>query len=502
MNGADGTTTAPPTPPPERGSRPSGGGGAPPSGGGAPPPRSPARPSRPFGAAATEAATNRTLTALKEACRQAPTSVNTQPQVLVIVRDPVRRHEIVRRAARDRAAGALHWPMPWFAEATALVVVLYDTRRREPGVHGDRTALLGMGTVLESARIAAAATGSAWTEWRPSEAAEADLRSMLGFPPELQCHVVAGVVPEKAGFPPPPSLATPFAERYGHADPLLRVGSHAPVSGDPLKTLFARRTARSHFVSAPLPAETLRTLVAGAARAGRAPGIGAPRMVFVQSPTEIGKLADVMLEVAAALYKDADYSRAISQWQFLEEEEWRAKGDGLLAVGKGAPKLLRTPAKSLFGRLASAIGGSPVDEMVKESMSELVREAPLVVAWVVAAEDRSIGRDRTGESRRLWASAVLDAGASTMRLLYDAERLGLASQGLPILLEDLPGASSRVAHGEQRVKDLLSVPAECEVVNLARVGKPDPDDEPPPLAWRGDIRRPVEQMFHEDRFKG
>lgn len=487
MNAPGGTT--PPQQPPSHGhgSRPA-----------------PDRPPRkPAGPQVLEAATVRTLDALKQACRQAPTSVNTQPQVLVIVRDPVRRHEIVRRASRDRAAGPVHWPMPWFAEATALVCILYDTRRREPGTHGDRTALLGIGTVLESARIAAGANGAAWTEWRPSEAAETDLRTLLGFPPEMQCHVVAGIVPERPGFPPPPSLATPFSETYGHADPLLRVGPLTPVTGDPLQALLHRRTARSHFVSAPLPAETVRTLVAGAARAGRAPGIGAPRMVFVQSPTEIGKLADVMFDVGSALYKDPDYSRAISQWQFLEESEWRAKGEGLLAVGKGAPKLLRSPAKGLFGKIASALsGGNPVEEMVKESMSELVREAPLVVAWVVAAEDGSRGPERTGESRRLWAAAVIDAGASTMRLLYDAERIGLGSQGLPILLEDLPGGDARpTPHGEQRVKELLQVPAESEVVNLARVGKPDTEDEPPPLAWRGDIRRPVEQMIFDDRFR-
>lgn len=471
----------------------------------APPSRAPAPPPRPpraFGASSLEAATIRTLDAIREATRQAPTSVNTQPQVLVIVRDPVKRHEIVRRAARDRAAGALHWPMPWFAEATALICVLYDTRRKEPGMHGDRTALLGIGTVAESARIAAGATKSAWTEWRPSEAAEADLRTLLGFPPEMQCHVVAGIVPERPAFPPPPSLATPFAETWGTAKADLRVGPLAPVGGDPLKALLHRRTARSHFVSAPLAPEVVRTLVAGAARAGRAPGIGAPRMVFVQSPTEIGKLADVMESVASALYKDPDYSRAISQWQFLDEAEWRAKGDGLLATGKGAAKLLRTPAKGLFGKIASALGGgNPVDEMVKESMSELVRETPMMVAWIVAAEDGSTGPERTGESRRLWASAVIDAGASTMRLLFDADRLGLGSQGVPILLEDLPGTRSRVAHGESRVKELLAVPPDHEVVNLARVGKPDTEDEPPSVSWRGDIRRPVEQMFHDERFR-
>lgn len=467
-----------------------------------PTPRPPARPPRPFGNALIEAGTARTLDAVKEAARQAPTSVNTQPHVLVIVRDPVRRHEIVRRAARDRAVGALHWPMPWFAEASALVCVLYDSRRREPGMHGDRTALMGIGTAVESMRIAASATRAAWTEWRPSEAADADLRAMLGYPAEMQCHVVAGIVPERPTFPPPPSLATPFAETFGQADPLLRVGPLAAVSGDPLKTVLERRTARSHFVSAPLPPDVIRTLVAGAARAGRAPGIAAPRMVFVQSPTEIGKLADVMLDVASALYKDPDYSRAISQWQFLDEAEWRAKGDGILATGKGAPKLLRTPAKGLFGKIASALGGgNPVEEMVKESMSELVREAPMMVAWVVAPEDGSVGPDRTGESRRLWAAAVIDAGASTMRLLYDAARLGLASQGLPIVLEDLPGARSRVAHGESRIKELLGVPSNHEVVNLARVGKPDTEDEPPSIAWRGDIRRPPEAMFHDERFR-
>lgn len=479
--GPPATPPAPPAPPPHRG---------------------PARPQRPFGNALVEAGTVKTLDAIKEATRQAPTSVNTQPQVLVIVRDPVRRHEIVRRAARDRAAGALHWPMPWFAEATALICVLYDTRRREPGMHGDRTALMGIGTVVESARIAAGATRAAWTEWRPSEAAEADLRTLLGFPPEMQCHVVAGIVPERPTFPPPPSLATPFAETFGHADPLLRVGPLAPLSGDPLQTVLKRRTARSHFVSAPLAPDVIRTLVAGAARAGRAPGIGAPKMVFVQSPTEIGKLADVMLDVASALYKDPDYSRAISQWQFLDEAEWRAKGDGILATGKGAPKLLRTPAKGLFGKIASALGGgNPVEEMVKEAMSELVRETPMMVAWVVAPEDGSVGTERTGVSRRLWAAAVIDAGASTMRLLYDAARLGLGSQGVPILLEDLPGARSRIAHGEGRVKELLGIPENHEVVNLARVGKPDTEDEPPSITWRGDIRRPADVMFHDERFR-
>src|SRR5207245_319503 len=101
----------------------------------------------------------------------------------------------------------------------------------------------------ESARLAAAASGAAWTEWRPSEAAEKELRRLLGFPPEVECHVVFGLVPARPSFPPPPSLATPFAETYGHADPLLRVGTQTRPQGEVMEVLARRRTARAHFVS-------------------------------------------------------------------------------------------------------------------------------------------------------------------------------------------------------------------------------------------------------------
>ncbi len=442
---------------------------------------------KPYGGnASLEAATARTLDAVLMVGRKAPTSNNTQPQIFVVVRDAATRAQIVARAYADRASGVLHWPMPWLAEASALVCVLYDTRRKEPGTTGDRTALIGIGAAVESARIAAAATESAWTEWRPSEAADQDLRALLGHPKELECHAVFGLVPERPTFPPPPSLATPFAESYGHADPLLRLGPLKKGEGDPLDVLDRRHTARGHFVSAPLPPEVIRALVAGAARAGRAPGIPAPRLIYVQSPTEIGKLADVMFEIGSALFHDAEYVKQISAWQSFEEAEWRKRGDGILAGGKAQKLLQKSKTGGLWNKIASVLGGSAVDELVQETMSELVREAPLVVTWVLEPAARAPGR-------RAWAAACIDSGASMMRTLYGAERQGLGAQSCSIMLEP---------PGEAKLKSLQSIPADHEVVNVVRIGKLDTEDTPPSITWRSDIRRPLTEMVFRERYTG
>ena len=434
-----------------------------------------------------EHATARALEAVLAAARMAPTPHNTQPQAFVVVRDAARRTEIVRLASADRSTGALHWPMPWLAEAPALVALLYDTRRREPGAQADRSALLGIGAALESARIAAAAVSAAWTEWRPGEGAEGKLRTLLSLPPHLECHAIFGAIPERPSFPPPPSLATPFSETWGQADPLLRVGPIAAGTGTAFETLSKRRTARGHFVSAPLAPDLVRALVSGSARAGRAPGIAAPRVVMVQSPTEIGKLADVTFDVGSALYRDVDFNRAAATWQSFDEEEWKKRGDGMLALGKGGPKLLRSQARGLWNRLTVALGGSAIDDMVRETMSELVREAPLVVTWVLTPEGRVTGR-------RPWAAAVLDAGASMMRMFHDAERLGLASQPVSLTLEKTPGG----VNGEERVKALLKIPANHEAVVVARFGKVDTEDTPPPITWRSEVRRdPALTVFQE-----
>ncbi len=438
----------------------------------------------------------RALEAVVDAGRQAPSAQNTQPLAFVVVRDPAVRDRTVARAAADRSAGALHWPMPMLAEAPALIAVLYDTRRREPGVHGDRTALLAVGATLESMRIATAGLGHAWTEWRPSEAAETDLRSWLGFPEAVQCHAVVGVIPERQSPPPPPSLATISAERFGHLDAHLRQGSVADGHGEPLEVLRRRTTARGHFVSATLPPPVVRALAAGSGIAGRAPGISAPRLVFVQSPTEIGRFADVMFDVTAALYRDDEYGRQIAAWQSTDEAEWRRRGDGLLVLGKDAAKLLRGPSRSLWSRLTGALGGASVEETVRESVSELVREAPLVIAWGISAEERP-------EGRRPWASAVIDAGASAMRVLYEAERRGLAAQQVPSVLEEIPGPRREgLAAGEARVKELLGAPTGIEVVNVARVGKVDPQEPAPPVVWRGDVRRERSQVVFDERYAG
>ena len=439
-----------------------------------------------------EEATTRALDAVLSAARQAPTPHNTQPQAFIVVRDAARRAEIVKRANADRAAGTLHWPMPWLAEAPALVAVLYDTRRKEPGVHGDRNALLGMGAVLESARIAAAAVGAAWTEWRPSDAAESDLRAMLAIPHGFDLVAVFGLVPDRPSYPPPPSLATPFAETWEHADPTLRVGAVARGEAGPsLDVLARRRTARGHFVSATLPTEVVRALVSGSARAGRAPGISAPRVIVVQSPTEIGKLADVMFDVGSALYRDVDFNRAVAAWQSFDEEEWKKRGDGMLALGKGGPKLLRSQARGLWNRLTVALGGSAIDEMVRASMSELVREAPLVAAWVVTPEGRA-------EGRRAWAAAVVDSGASMMRMFFDSQRLGLGAQPVSIMLERVPSGTD----GEKQVKSLLKIPEANEVVAVARFGKIDTEDTPPPITWRSEIRREAAQVVFQEKYSG
>lgn len=451
-----------------------------------------AAPRGPSPAQLLEQATTRALDAVLTAARRAPTPHNTQPQAFIVVRDPARRAQIVARAAADRAQGVLHWPMPWLAEAPVLIAVLYDTRRREPGRHGDRNALLAIGTAMESARIAASAAHAAWTEWRPSEAGEAELRTMFALPPHVECHAIFGIVPEKPAFPPPPSLSTPSAETFGHTDPLLRVGPIAQGHGGAAEVLAKRRTARGHFVSAPLAPDVIRALVSGSARAGRAPGIAAPRMVVVQSPTEIGKLADVMFDVGSALYRDVEFNRAVAAWQSFDEAEWQKRGDGMLALGKGGPKLLRSQARGLWNRLAVALGGSAIDEMVRATMSELVREAPLVIAWVLTPEGRVAGR-------RSWASAVVDAGASMMRTLFDSERLGLGAQPVSIMLESAPGTN---AGGEARVKDLLKVPADHEVAAVARFGKIDNEDTPPPITWRSEIRRDPSQVIFDERWSG
>jgi hypothetical protein len=198
-----------------------------------------------------------------------------------------------------------------------------------------------------------------------------------------------------------------------------------------------------------------------------------------------------MFDVAAALYSDSDFSKQVSRWQSVDEAEWRARGDGLLAQGKGVSKLLRAQPKSFLGRIASALGGPASDEMVKESMSELVREAPLVVAWTVDAEGRPAGR-------RAWAAATIDAGASLMRTLFDAERLGLGAQSCSIMLDTPPGGAS----GEARVKQLLSIPASCEIVNVARIGKHDHEDTPPSVTWRSDVRRDAAQVVFQEKLSG
>lgn len=432
--------------------------------------------------------------AVLAAARQAPTARNIQPAVFVVVREPASQAEIVRLAAADRAQGVLHWPMPWLAEATVHIAVLYDTRRREPGVHGDRTALLGIGAAAESMRIASDAAGAAWTEWRPSEVAERALRTLLGFSADFECHLVAGLVPERPAFPPPPSLATPFAETYGHADPLLRIGPVARGAGEPVDVLLNRRTASGHFVSAPLQPEVVRALVSGAARAGRAAGLAAPRLVYVQSPTEIGKLADVMFEVATPLLADQDYNRQVAAWQSTDEAEWRKRGEGTLVTGKGVAKLFPVQAKGLWNRISAAFGGTGIEEMVKETLSELVREAPLVIAWVLDPAGRVGGR-------RTWAAAVLDAGASTMRTLYDATRLGLGAEQVTIMLERTPQARPDEG-GEARVRRLLAIPDGHEVVNVVRVGKPDTEDTPPSIKWRGGVRRDPSQVVFQEKFTG
>ena len=221
--------------------------------------------------------TDHELCTLLDAARWAPTAHNMQDFEIVVVDDVAILDEIgaIRRNVssdflaenyqqlsfsedelRRRKTGLLasmfppSWRTPEVAAAAAepgllrdsmrgcpaLLIVLYDPRRRAPASEGDMLGIMSLGCVMQNIWLAAAdlALGMQILSAFGAESVERDLRRILALPPELKVAFACRVGhPGAATCPGTPGTRYPrvrreirdFAHRNGYGT-RFEVGAH------------------------------------------------------------------------------------------------------------------------------------------------------------------------------------------------------------------------------------------------------------------------------------
>jgi nitroreductase len=176
-----------------------------------------------------------TVLQILEAARWAPSGWNLQPWHFVVVQDPGQKERLLQAVAREveraQARGFNVRVPAYLGQVPVIIAVVADPgmKRKLPphrtGATAEKIYLSSISAAIQNMHLAAAAQGlgSVWFTVSSDEETQADLRAVLGVPPEFEVPYLIPI-----GYPhdplgdPDPSLRRPL-ESLVHWDTF---GSH------------------------------------------------------------------------------------------------------------------------------------------------------------------------------------------------------------------------------------------------------------------------------------
>lgn len=430
-----------------------------------------------------------------ETASLAPSPYNSQPWEFVIVQQTEHIQQItsiVADAIDESDTGLRREEITdYMLGLNNLLIYIEDTTRQDPGENAYKLGLISMGTALANLILAASVLGIGIQPITMVEGKQPRrLRGYLKIPDKFRIHALFGMGYLKDNISPK-NKAAPIMVHEDHYGDLKEIGELNPVPTpwDGFSLIKRRKSYRKDYLKRAVTAVSENNIIKSARDSFFLNSRRRWELVFIKDKNMINTLADLITKVAYDIHMDEGYFKKMRAWMRFTRDEKVQTADGVLIVMwsnllgyilKAATYCLERfvifkPFRALFVKRHS-----------QEFFGDLVRGAPLII--VIAYNKKDL--DSSGLSYELNTMSV-GVGIQNMLLAATAQEMG--AQFLSILV-DTPD-------GRARMKELLHLPEDVEIVDLMRVGYIDENAPDPMLTVDNTLRRPVEKIAHVEFYQ-
>lgn len=429
----------------------------------------------------------------------APSPFNSQPWEFIIIQQEENIRQIAGLAARiidysdlDLTPDQLE---DYLAKIPTLLIYLNDTTRQDPGENAYKLGLISMGTALANLILTSSTAG---TGLQPlcfnSEEKEGmdNLSKHLNVPDELEisCMFGWGYLKDKLKKFDKQESGSIIVHNnlYGNYEP-VEVISGEPIKYNPFFLIKKRKSYRKNFLRKDILPQDSNTLIKAARDSFDFNHQHVWELFFVRDKALINSFADLITVISYNLHLDQGYSKRMQTWMRYTKEERSRKADGILlsVLNRFQGYLLRQVTIWLEKisvlkpfRLLS------VKTISKDMFGDLVRQSPLLILI-------ALNKAKQEQSNSSYALNLISAGVAIQNILLAATGREMGAQFLSILVDTPPG--------RQKVKKMLKLPDNIEVIDFIRVGYIDPKASHKLLSVSSNVRRPIERIVHHELYR-
>jgi nitroreductase len=424
----------------------------------------------------------------------APSPYNCQPWEFVVVQQTEHIQQITSIAADmiDSSDAGLSRDQikDYLLGLNNLLVYLEDTTRQDPGENAYKLGLISMGTALGNLILAASAMGIAIQPitFKSNEQLY-KLKDYLKIPDQLEIRslIALGYLKDfnRDGKSPPLVIHDNY---YGNQREIGKL-ENIPSTDDCFSLIKKRKSYRKNYLAREVKKESEDSIIKAARDSLFLHHRRAWELILIKDKKLINTLAALITEVSYKIHMDKGYSKKMRAWMRFTRDEKTRTADGVLIVlwSNFLGHILKAvtycmerfavfrPIRALFVKKHSL-----------EFFGNLVCQAPLLI--VMLSNEKQ--RENSGLSYELNTMSI---GVGIQNILLAATAQEMGAQFLSILVDE--------ENSRERLKKLLRLPDDAEIVDLMRVGYIDLKAPEPVLSVDNTLRRPVEKIAHKEFYQ-
>jgi len=427
----------------------------------------------------------------------APSPYNSQPWEFIVVQQTEHIQQITSIAADmiDSSDAGLSRDQikDYLLGLNNLLIYLEDTTRQDPGENACKLGLISMGTALGNLILAASAMGIAIQPitFKPNERLD-KLKGYLKIPEqfEIRSLIAFGYLKDKKDFSrerksPPLVIHDNY---YGNQREIGKLEA-IPSTDDCFSLIKKRKSYRKNYLALEVKKASEDSIIKAARDSLFLHHRRTWELILIKDKKLINTLAALITEVSYKIHMDKGYSKKMRAWMRFTRDEKARTADGVLIVlwSNFLGHILKAvtycmerfavfrPLRALF-----------VKKHSQEFFGNLVCQAPLLI--VMLANEKQ--REDSGLSYELNTMSI---GVGIQNILLAATAQEMGAQFLSILVDE--------EKSRERLKKLLRLPDDAEIVDLMRVGYIDLKAPEPMLSVDNTLRRPVEKIAHKEFYQ-
>lgn len=240
---------------------------------------------------------------------------------------------------------------------------------------------------------------------------------------------------------------------------------------DVFEVITNRRSHRGEFRNSPIKEVDLDKIIEAARWAPSPFNVQPWELLIIQEEQSKIELAELTEKAIIEQFKDKQFLEDNARWMCTSNEEWYARGDGvLLSDHVSLPKLFDTLPKKITGNILktllnnlsslSILGHLGIGKMPAKEIALQVKESPVLILVVMNTERRPPG---DGGNRWMW----LSVGMFIQNMLLAASSLDIGIQFISAPLE--------TEKDRQKIRTLFNFADNHEIMTLLRMGYMESD---------------------------